>query len=44
MNINVICETKNCLNFSVSIFFEEEADIYVCGVCMNEITNKTEIR
>lgn len=39
MTTTVICEIQECLNFGVSIIFEEQADMYVCGVCMNQITN-----
>ena len=42
MNITVICKTQDCQNYDVPVFFAEEADMYVCGACMNEITNKVD--
>lgn len=33
------CETEGCGNANIQISFEGEVDRYICGVCMNEITN-----
>ncbi len=37
------CETQECLNANIGVYFENAPDIVVCGVCMNEISNKTNI-
>jgi rubredoxin len=37
------CETPECGNANIGIPFEDAPDRCICGVCMNEITNKTEI-
>jgi hypothetical protein len=42
MAIILICETEQCGNANIPITFEGTADRYICGVCMNEITNKVE--
>lgn len=36
------CETADCGNANIPIPFEGLVDRYICGVCMNEITNKVE--
>lgn len=33
------CETEGCGNANIGILFEGSAERYICGVCMNEITN-----
>jgi hypothetical protein len=38
--IMLTCEIEGCGNANIEIPFEGEADRYMCGVCMNEITNK----
>jgi len=40
--IILTCEVAECGNANIGIPFEGEADRYLCGVCMNEITNKIE--
>lgn len=42
MTIIVTCETEGCGNANIAVPFEEVVDHYICGVCMNEITNKVE--
>jgi hypothetical protein len=42
MAIILTCETEDCGNANIAIEFEEVVDHYICGVCMNEITNKIE--
>ena len=36
------CETEGCGNANIGIPVEDAAEHCVCGVCMNEITNKVE--
>lgn len=40
--IILTCEIEGCGNANIPISFEGIADRYICGVCMNEITNKVE--
>lgn len=40
MVIILTCETPGCLNENIGIPYTDPADTCVCGVCMNEITNK----
>lgn len=40
MIIYLICETEGCGNSNIAIPFEDPAERCICGVCMNEITNK----
>lgn len=42
MAIILTCEVAGCENANIAIPFEGQADRYICGVCMNEITNKVE--
>jgi hypothetical protein len=42
MIIILTCETEECRNANIAIPFEGDVDHYICGVCMNEITNKVE--
>jgi hypothetical protein len=34
------CETEGCMNANIGIPYEDAAEYCICGVCMNEITNK----
>jgi hypothetical protein len=42
MAIILTCETEGCGNANIGIAFEQVGDYCICGVCMNEITNKVE--
>ena len=40
MIMNLICTTKECENFEISISYSDPADLCICGGCSNEITRK----
>ena len=40
MKTILTCETDLCANQNIAIELDNSSDVYVCGVCMNEITNK----
>jgi hypothetical protein len=40
MAVILTCEIEGCGNANIGIYFEGEADRYLCGVCMNDLTNK----
>lgn len=42
MIIILTCETEGCGNANIGIPFEDPIGTPVCGVCMNEITNKVD--
>jgi len=42
MIIILTCETEGCDNANIGIALEDPAEKCICGVCMNEITNKIE--
>lgn len=40
MIVILTCETEGCFNENIGIPYENPGEVCVCGVCMNEITNK----
>jgi hypothetical protein len=42
MIILATCNTENCGNAGAAIPLEDPADLIVCGVCNQEITDKQE--
>jgi hypothetical protein len=40
MIVILTCETEGCGNANIGIEFENPGFMCICGVCMNEITNK----
>lgn len=40
MLINLICTTKGCENFEISVPYPNPADLCLCGGCCQEITRK----
>jgi hypothetical protein len=42
MIIILTCETEGCGNANIGIPFENPGERCICGVCMEEITNKIE--
>ena len=42
--IQLICHTENCFNKDIAIPFIDPADLVICGVCNQEITDKQEVK
>lgn len=40
MIVILTCRTDGCMNSGIGIPFEDPGEICICGVCMNEITDK----